>query len=131
MNLQSVWRKLGVILAVAVLAVSSIALFPSPAAAASYEVKMGSDTGMLQYVPSNLTVKPGDTIKFVNNKLGPHNAVFEGDSAVAKALTKKNLSFAAGETTDVTVPKDAEKGTYKFFCEPHRGAGMSGSVTVE
>jgi len=131
MNLQSVRRKLGAILAVMVLAVASMALFPSPAAAASYDVKMGSDSGMLQFVPSSLTVKPGDTINFVNNKLGPHNAVFEGDSAVSKALSNKNLSFAPGETTSVTVPKDAAKGTYSFFCEPHRGAGMSGSVTVQ
>ena len=55
-----------------------LSLGVSSAQAATVEVKLGTDAGMLAFEPSNLTISAGDTIKFVNNKLAPHNAVFDG-----------------------------------------------------
>ena len=40
------------------------------AEAATVEVKLGADSGMLAFEPSTVTIKAGDTVKFVNNKLG-------------------------------------------------------------
>ncbi|MDA7432233.1 plastocyanin/azurin family copper-binding protein, partial [Synechococcus sp. AH-601-O06] len=38
------------------------------------------------------------------------------------------LAFAPGESWEETF---TEAGTFDFYCEPHRGAGMVGKVIVE
>ncbi|MEM1367891.1 MAG: plastocyanin [Cyanobacteria bacterium P01_H01_bin.15] len=116
------------LLAVCLLAISSF-LIAAPASADSYTVKMGADSGQLKFVPESLTVKPGDTVEWVMNKLAPHNVVFE--AAAAKGLSHDQLSFNSGETFSVTIPKDLPAGTYSYFCQPHRGAGMVAKLVVE
>ena len=68
------------------LVVSSFAVFAPSAAAETYTVKLGSDKGMLAFEPSKLTVKPGDTIDWVNNKVPPHNVVFDAAKTLQRAL---------------------------------------------
>lgn len=103
----------------------------------TYQVKMGSDTGQLKYVPEKLTIHPGDTVEFVMNKLAPHNVVFDsngvpsGAKALTSSLSKNKLLSGAGETHTVTFPEDAPKGEYSYYCQPHRGAGMNGKIIVE
>ena len=92
--------------------------------AATVEVKLGSDSGMLAFEPSTVNIKAGDTVKFVNNKMAPHNAVFDGHDE----LSHSDLAFAPGESWEETF---STAGTYDFYCEPHRGAGMVGKVIVE
>ena len=92
--------------------------------AKTVEVKLGTDAGMLAFEPSTINLSAGDTIKFVNNKLAPHNAVFDADDA----LSHPDLAFAPGESWERTFNAS---GTYDFYCEPHRGAGMVGKVIVE
>ena len=129
-------RRIGLLLSTILLVVASFALSASPAAAETYTVKMGADSGQLQFVPKELKVKPGDTVKWEMNKLAPHNAVFDasgvpnGDKALAKSLSKANLMFAPGESATVTIPADAPAGTYTYYCQPHRGAGMVGKLIV-
>lgn len=50
-------KKLGLLLSTVLLVVTSFFLTANPAAAETYEVKMGSDNGMLQFVPSTLNIK--------------------------------------------------------------------------
>lgn len=109
----------------------------APASAATVEVKMGADNGLLKFVPEVVTISPGDTVKWVNNKLPPHNVQFDASGmpkglddagAVAKELSSEGLMFAPGETHTATF---SEKGTYTYYCNPHRGAGMVGKVVVE
>ncbi len=95
----------------------------SSAQATTVEVKLGTDAGMLAFEPSTITISAGDTVKFVNNKLAPHNAVFEGHDE----LSHPDLAFAPGESWEKTF---STAGTYDFYCEPHRGAGMVGKVVV-
>ncbi|KAB8333030.1 plastocyanin [Scytonema tolypothrichoides VB-61278] len=117
--------------------VSSLVVFAPSASAETYTVKLGSDKGMLVFQPAKLTIKPGDTIEWVNNKVPPHNVVFDGAKnptksiAVAKDLSHKKLLMSPGQKTTTTFPADAAAGEYTFYCEPHRGAGMVGKVTVE
>nr|AUG32835.1 plastocyanin precursor [Paulinella longichromatophora] len=92
--------------------------------AATVEVKLGTDSGMLAFEPSTVTIKAGDTVKFVNNKLSPHNAVFDGH----EELSHPELAFSPGESWEETF---TTPGTYDYWCEPHRGAGMVGKVIVE
>jgi plastocyanin len=112
-------------------------LSASPASAETYTIKMGTDAGMLKFEPAKLTIKPGDTVKFVNNKLAPHNAVFDdkgvpsGDKALAKELSHTKLLNSPGESYETTFPSDTPPGTYTYYCQPHRGAGMVGKITVE
>jgi plastocyanin len=61
----------------------------------------------------------------VNNKLAPHNVVFEGAAA---SKSHKGLLFAPQESFEITFD---EPGEYNYYCEPHRGAGMVGKVIVE
>ena len=91
--------------------------------AKTVEVKLGTDAGMLAFEPSTVTISSGDTVKFVNNKLAPHNAVFEGHDE----LSHPDLAFAPGESWEETF---TAAGTYDYYCEPHRGAGMVGKVVV-
>ncbi|MBC1260111.1 plastocyanin [Synechococcus sp. BSF8S] len=95
-----------------------------PAQAATVEVKLGTDAGMLAFEPSVITISKGDTVRFVNNKLAPHNAVFDGH----EELSHSTLAFAPGESWEETF---SEAGSYDYWCEPHRGAGMVGKVIVE
>ena len=91
--------------------------------AKTVEVKLGTDAGMLAFEPSSVSISTGDTVKFVNNKLAPHNAVFEGHDE----LSHPDLAFAPGESWEETF---SAAGTYDYYCEPHRGAGMVGKVVV-
>ena len=92
--------------------------------ASTVEVKLGTDAGMLAFEPSTVTISAGDSVKFVNNKLAPHNAIFDGH----EELSHPDLAFAPGESWTKTF---ASAGTYEFYCEPHRGAGMVGTVVVQ
>ena len=47
-----------------------------------------TDSGMLAFEPSTVNVA-GDTIKFVNNKMAPHNAVFDNHDE----LSHSDLAF--------------------------------------
>ncbi len=130
-------RRLGLAVLTIVLVASSFALFSAPAAADTYQIKLGSDKGMLAFEPSKLSVKPGDTIEWVNNKVPPHNVVFDAannpskSADLAKGLSHKQLLMTPGQTVKTTIPADAPAGDYTFYCEPHRGAGMIGKITVE
>tara|TARA_Y100001970_G_C14178673_1_gene828543 strand:+ start:143 stop:493 length:351 start_codon:yes stop_codon:yes gene_type:complete len=104
--------------------VLSLGIGVSNAFASTVEVKLGTDAGMLAFEPSTVNIKAGDTVKFINNKLAPHNAVFEGHDD----LSHPDLAFAPGESWEETF---TAAGTYDFYCEPHRGAGMVGKIIVE
>ncbi|MEB3210630.1 MAG: plastocyanin [Leptolyngbyaceae bacterium] len=133
-SMAKISQKLGLILTTVVLAIATFVISASPAMASTVEVKMGADNGLLKFVPSEVTVAPGDTVKFVMNKLGPHNVVFDktpGGTELAKSLSYDQLLFAPGETAEVTIPSDAPTGTYTYYCTPHRGAGMVGQINVQ
>jgi plastocyanin len=108
-----------------VLVIGSFFLSASPAAADTVTVKMGADSGMLAFEPSTVTIKAGDTVKWVNNKLPPHNIIFEGDAA---NKSHDQLMFSPGESYEATFEAP---GTYSYYCSPHRGAGMTGKVVVQ
>ncbi|MEB3358353.1 MAG: plastocyanin [Synechococcales bacterium] len=130
----SVPQRLGILLSAIFVVIASFLVSASPALAETVTVKMGADNGLLKFAPEQVTVHPGDTVKFLMNKLGPHNVVFDktpGGPALAKALSAEKLLFAPGESTSVVIPTDAPTGTYSYYCTPHRGAGMVGKITVE
>lgn len=125
-------KKLGVLLSTILLVIASFFVSITPALAETYTVKMGSDGGLLKFDPPELTINSGDSVKWVNNKLAPHNAVFDnskvpGDVSATK-ISHKALVFSPGESFTTTFD---QPGSYTYYCEPHRGAGMVGTITVK
>ncbi|MFN6560631.1 MAG: plastocyanin [Nostoc sp. ChiSLP01] len=131
------WRRLSLAVLTILLVVSSFAVFTPTASAETYKVKLGTDKGALAFEPKKLTIKPGDTIEWVNNKVPPHNVVFDAaknpakSADLAKSLSHKQQLMNPGKVVTTTFPADAPAGDYTFYCEPHRGAGMIGTITVE
>jgi plastocyanin len=127
-------RRMGLAVLTVLLVVSSFVVFAPTAAAETYTIKMGSDKGMLAFEPAKLTVKAGDTVKFANNKVPPHNVVFDAgksaDKALAESSSHKALLMSPGQEFEVSFA-GAAPGEYPFYCEPHRGAGMVGKIIVE
>ncbi len=111
-------------------------LLTAAADAATYTVKMGSDRGELKFVPEVLEIKPGDTVEWTINQVAPHNVVFDeakmpnGNKALAKDLSHKQLLFKTGASYQTNFPEDIAPGTYSYYCEPHRGAGMIGEIAI-
>jgi len=100
-------------------------------AAGATTVKMGSDSGQLVFVPDEIKVCKGDTVTWVNNKGGPHNVVFDED-AIPSGVSQEAISMDGqlGEEGEKFSMKFDVAGNYKYYCEPHRGAGMNAEMTV-
>jgi plastocyanin len=98
-------------------------LFSAPALADTFEVKMGSDKGQLAFEPKVLTVKAGDTVRWINNKAYPHNVVFEDST-----LSHPKLLLKPKQVVETTF---TAAGEYSYYCTPHRGAGMVGKIIVQ
>tara|TARA_Y100000996_G_scaffold312451_2_gene248730 strand:- start:435 stop:812 length:378 start_codon:yes stop_codon:yes gene_type:complete len=97
--------------------------FSLAASAYAAEITMGSG-GNLIFSPNELTISVGDTVKFVNGELPPHNMVVKDHPE----LSHTDLAFMGGESFEVTFP---ESGDYEFQCDPHAGAGMTGIIHVQ
>ncbi len=123
MKNNSVLRRLSLVFIGFMLAFGSLFMSVAPASADTVTVKMGADNGQLIFVPATVTIKPGDTVKWVNNKSFPHNVVIDGQPELShKKLMQKPK--AEIESTFMAA------GEYSYYCAPHRGAGMVGKVIV-
>ena len=86
------------------------------------DVQMGYD-GNLVFEPAEVSIAAGESVHFVNNMLPPHNVVVEDHPEISH----EGLAMMPGEEFDVTF---AEAGDYTYWCGPHKGAGMIGTVHV-
>jgi plastocyanin len=111
-------------------------------ATAQHEVQMTMENGQPRFVPAQITVKPGETIKFVNGEGGPHNVSFWSDSIPSGAESAIQIDQTMGPLTsqmlveqgaaiNVTIGSGAANGEYKFYCQPHLAQGMTGMITVQ
>merc|ERR1719181_991413 len=98
-------------------------------AAETKNVKMGSDSGQLVFVPDEVKLCKGDTVTWVNNKGGPHNVVFD-EEAIPSGVDAEKISMddQLGDEGEKFEMKFDTAGTYSYFCEPHRGAGMNAQL---
>lgn len=100
-------------------------------AAETKEVKMGADSGLLVFEPAKIQICKGDSVKWINNKAGPHNVVFDEDNIPAGVDQEKiSMDDQLGEPGDTFSMKFDTEGTYGYYCEPHRGAGMEATLIV-
>ena len=100
-----------------------IAIAIGPRAAYAVDVQMGAN-GNLVFEPAEVTISAGESVHFVNNMLPPHNVIVEDHDE----LSHEALAMMPGEEFDVTFP---EAGDYSYWCGPHKGAGMIGTVHVK
>merc|ERR1740139_1757852 len=100
-------------------------------AAETKEVLMGTDAGGLKFVPEKTSICKGDSVKWIINKAGPHNVVFDED-AIPSGVSQEKISMEdqLAEEGESFVMKFDTAGDYAFYCEPHRGAGMNGNLIV-
>lgn len=75
----------------------------------------------MKFVPSKITVKKGDSVKFTNKSNIMHNVVIKDLDINSKFLTK-------GQSVIVKVD---EKGNFEFYCLPHRTMNMKGTIISE
>jgi plastocyanin len=110
----------------------SVGLMSTPVVAHAVDVKLGSDGGQLVFVPDEVTIKVGESVSWVGNKGMPHNVVFDEDEAPSGAdLAALNHEDMINEGGEKVTSKFDKPGTYPYYCEPHRGAGMNGTVIVK
>ena len=95
--------------------------FAAPAWAVN--VQMGSN-GNLIFDPAEVTISAGESVHFVNNMLPPHNVIVED----RPDLGHESLAMLPGEEFDLVFN---DPGDYTYWCAPHKGAGMIGTVHVE
>lgn len=106
----------------------------APATGNVVEVRMVTSangaTGTFE--PANVTVKRGDTVRFITDGKTVHNASFPP----AQNPGKTNLPPSPGpylttpnQSYDVVINMDP--GTYNYVCDPHATMGMTGTITVQ
>jgi plastocyanin len=114
-----------------------------PACSTSVEPGTVLMTSGNSFEPSEITVEAGDVVLFRNDSGAAHSVTayadgipngadyfasggFKNEQAardgVGAALIKPDDSF------EVTLDKP---GTYRYFCIPHEGQSMKGTITVE
>ncbi len=106
-----------------ILALIAAMIFFIPKTAYALDVKMGSN-GNLIFDPSEVTIQAGESVHFINNMLPPHNVIFEG----RPDLGHESLAMLPGDDFEIAF---TDAGDYTYWCAPHKGAGMIGTVHVK
>lgn len=98
----------------------------SPSGAVTHIVEM---TGDYEFVPSLLTIKNGDSVKWVVIK-GAHTttsgSVNEEREGVPDGLWDSGLMNSGSFTYTFN-----STGIFPYYCTPHAEVGMIGTITVE
>jgi plastocyanin len=79
-------------------------------------------TSSLTFSPSELTIAPGTTVRWVNDADIFHTITPDGHSE-----WNEGSVGSAGETFSHTFQT---AGTFPYYCSPHRSQGMTGTITV-
>ncbi|MFC7226239.1 plastocyanin/azurin family copper-binding protein [Salinirubellus salinus] len=82
--------------------------------------------GSLVFDPAELAVAPGDTVQF-SWESNFHTVTVESAPSASDWTGTGEETQDAGYTHTHTFEVT---GTYDYYCNPHRGSGMVGSITV-
>jgi len=116
----------------------------APAATGTvHEIKMELRDGRYIYDPVQLTIKVGDTVRWINISGGPHNVAFYQDKVPAGAADVLNAAMM-GRLGPLNGPlmtdslaayqisfAGAPAGKYDYYCLPHEALGMKASLTLQ
>lgn len=102
-----------------------LVLLPISVHAETFEVKMlnGNATGGMAFEPDFLSLKPGDTVKFLATQRG-HNA------ATIKDFLPEGATPFKGKINQEIEVTFTEEGFYGIMCTPHYDMGMVMVVRV-
>jgi len=111
-----------------------------------HEVQMGGsmETGF-RFEPADLTIKVGDTVRWVNGSGLPHNVAFYADSIPQGAMTIIESVMPAEDKLGPMIGRivselgdafeidfvNAPLGVYHYFCVVQEAMGMAGTLTIE
>lgn len=105
--------------ALAGIALAAIAVFPLPATAETFEVKMlnRGEKGPMVFEPDFLEIAPGDRVRFVPTHKSHNAATIDGmvPEGVKGFKSRINEEFETGFE---------QPGFYGIKCSPHYGMGM-------
>jgi len=101
--------------------VSLLMLLTVPAAATTHTVSIIG----FSFNPPSLTVATGDSVIWVNNSALSHTST-SGTPCTANGLWDSPF-LGPGDDFTFTF---AAPGTFPYFCRPHCGSGMTGTITV-
>ena len=92
-------------------------------------------TSELTYVPAAAQARVGQTVVWVNVSGMGHTVT--ADPALAGNAASVSLPAGAAPFASPLVPGGGSfsytftvPGTYRYFCQPHEGAGMIGTIVV-
>lgn len=100
----------------------------TPPAPTLHIVKMVGYT----YKPAELTVNPGDTVRFVQEGTMPHNVEFKGlpEGIDLGAAAMGPYLIKVGDTYDLVIGEEFSAGSYDYICTPHETLDMKGTIQV-
>jgi plastocyanin len=98
--------------------------------------------GAMEFQPKDITIGPGDAIKWVVVSGPPHNVAFNPDEVVAaaRAQLQANMDNPPAELNSPMLLNIGDEftmsfanvpsGTYSYICTPHLAMGMTGTITI-
>ena len=81
--------------------------------------------GNFFFSPANLTVEEGDTVQWINTSSSYHTTT-SGTGCSPDGLWDSGLIAPGGDF----ILQFNNTGTYPYYCTPHCGLGMTGTITV-
>ena len=79
----------------------------------------------VSFSPANVSIHVGDAVKWSSS--GAHTVTSGPGSSDPNAGSLFDKTLSAGQTFQHAF---TSPGTYHYFCRPHEGAGMKGTITV-
>lgn len=98
---------------------------PSPAPAPAGPTTHGSVMRNNQFVPADLTVRVGDTVRWTTEDVQAHNVVSESEAASFRSEDISTVPVAFAQEFSHTF---TQAGSVDYLCEYH--PGMVGTITV-
>ena len=115
---KGIWSAATFVMLVA----GAVVVFGTPSLrAADNRVALGSSDEPLKFLPAEITVPVGTKVEWFNDTDVQHDVTAEDGSFDSKGLLSK------GQKYEFTFGK---VGEFKYFCAPHKDAGMKGVVKV-
>jgi plastocyanin len=110
-------------------ALFALLLLPALASAETVIVQMTTVDGEPRFVPEEVSIRPGDTVRWINTDLQLEHAVANGTGS-ADPLSGTRWSsglLRLGEFFEHAFP---QAGDFEYFSVPHEYEGMFGVVHV-
>jgi plastocyanin len=111
---------------------ATMLLTTAPAWAANFDIHLSSPTSTT-FTPNNVDVLVGDTLTFINDNGGFHNARSDDPAFTFRCAVDCGANGGASNaawTDVVTVPVTAAHKDVQFYCEFHGVALMSGIIHI-